>query len=156
MPHPYVTHVTFADGQIILTIELAKSMANESVEISGYATQNSGGFATFYDIQSPGENPDGTVIMYVSATPTKAFQNGEDVTASLRASRVWVTVLKESRDGQTSPRYDPESVGMQGPGAKDGTSWSNIRAVGWASPSPVSTAGDPQASVGNDSPFQGI
>lgn len=153
MPHSYVTKVTLKDGQIVLTVEVDESLAGEPVEISGYATQNSGGFATFYDIQSAGENPDGTVVIYVKATPTKAFQDGEDVTVSLRAARVWVTVLTESQDGQPSPQYHPAPT-QQGPAAGDGTSWSIIRAVGWASPVLLSTPGDGQPSAGSDSSFQ--
>jgi hypothetical protein len=153
MPHPYVTHVTFKDPQIILRIELDKSMANESVEISGYVTQNGGGFATIYDIQSVDATPDGRVEMYVTATPSKAFQNGEAVTASLRASRVWVTVLKESRDGEMTSNYGPESTPPP-PAAEDGTSWSSLRAVGWASPIPPSTPCADQAPAGSDSSFQ--
>lgn len=153
MPHPWVANVAFKDNHLILRIELDISMANQAIEISGYVTQNGGGFATIYDIQSVGKTPDGRVEMYVTATPAKAFQNGEDVTATLRASRVWVTVLKESQDGQTAPRYDPEST-PPGPAAKDGTSWSSLRAVGWASPDPSSASSDDQTPASSDYIFR--
>src|SRR5262245_40431134 len=64
MSLPYVTDVSFKDGKIVLSIQLEKELANESVEISGYATQSNGAFATFYDIQSARENPAGKVMMF--------------------------------------------------------------------------------------------
>jgi len=150
MPNPYVTKVTFKDGQIVLTVELDESLADESVEISGYATQDSGGFANFYDIQNAKENPDGSVIMYVSAAPSQDFMNGQPVTVSLRAARVWVTVLAESQDGQGS-RYHPAKI-PGGTTARDGTTWGELAAVGSVSPLSYPSAG--QASAGSDSNFR--
>lgn len=152
MPHPWVEKATLINGKIVLAIELDEYLAGESVEISGYVTQNNGGFATVYDIQIAEAAPDGSVVMYVTATPSQAFQSGEDVTASLRASRVWATVLTESQDGETPSQYLPASA-AQGVPAKDGTSW-NKRAVAWASPDPSSTPGDSQESAGNDISFR--
>jgi len=119
MPRPFVTNVTFKGGEMVLTVELDKFLANKPVEISGYATQNSGGFATFYDIQSVGETPAGTVVMYVKATPATAFNIGDDVTVSLRASSVWVTVLGEGQDGEMPPNYQPLAL-PQGTPAEEG------------------------------------
>jgi hypothetical protein len=152
MPHPYVTKVTFNDGQLVLTVELDEYLAAESVEISGYATQNSGGFATFNDIQIATKIPDGTVVMYVTATPSEQFKSGEDITVSARASRVWVTVLTESPDGDI-PNYHPMSP-SGGTTAQEGTAWNSVTAVGWAAPAPLSSSSAGKTSAGSDSNFQ--
>lgn len=153
MPHPYVTKVTFKDGQIVLTVELDEYLAGESVEISGYATQNGGGFATFYDIQIANENPDGTVVMYVTAAPSEQFQSGEDITVAARASRVWVTVLTESPDGEVPPPYNPK-LPSDGTTAQEGTTWNSVTAVGWAVPAPLPSSSAIQTSAGSDSSFR--
>ncbi len=146
MPHPYVSTVTFKDGQIVLTVQLDEYLADQPVEVSGYATQNSGGFATFYAIQSAGANPDGTVVMYVRATPEKEFMTGEDVTVSLRAAKVWITVLTE--DGEAAPHDQPGK-------APDGTAWNHVKEVGWASAGPMPSWGAGRSSGGGDSTFPG-
>jgi hypothetical protein len=153
MPHPYVTKVTFTGGQIILTVQvdefLSPEFPNELVEISGYASQNSGGFAIFYDMQPVKATPDGTVLMYIKSTPAQGFKNGEPVTVSLRAAKVWVTVLTESQDGQMTPASATED-----PTPPEGTAWGTVTAVEWPSsggPLPLSSAG--QASAGGDSNF---
>jgi hypothetical protein len=127
MPHGYVTKVTFKAGDIVLTVVLDEYLANEPVEISGFATQNSGGFAIFNDTQSVQENPDGTVIIYVKATPSVEFNTGEDVTVSLRVATVWVTVLGEGQDG-------PEYSKPEGTPTQDGETWSIVKAVGYPKP----------------------
>jgi hypothetical protein len=154
MPHPYVTRVTFTDDQIVLTVQLDLFPSGEFIEISGFATQNSGGFANFYDIQPVKKNPDGTVIMYVKATPTKAFENGEDVTVSLRAAIVWVTVLTETQDEEIEPT-DQSKPATGGATAQAVTALNGVTAVGWASGGPVPSWGAGQASAGSDSSFQG-
>jgi hypothetical protein len=151
MSNPYVTKVTFKDGQIVLTVQLDESLANESVEISGYATQDGGGFATFYDIQNTKENPDGSVVIYVKAAPSQNFMNGQPVTVTLRASRVWVTVLAESQDGPERPYYP--AITSDGTTARDGTTWGELAAVGSVSPLSSSRVG--KTSAGSDSNFRG-
>jgi hypothetical protein len=150
MSLPYVTDVSFKDGKIVLTIQLEKDLANESVEISGYATQTNGAFATFYDIQSAKENPAGKVLMFVKATPTTQFQTGEPVTVALRASRVWVTVLSEAPDGETTSGSGITSP-PTGTAAQDGTTWNTVTAVQWAS---AVTWRAGQTSAGGDSSFR--
>lgn len=151
MPHPWVARATLKNGQIVIAVELDKYLAGKSVEISGYVTQNDGGFATVYDIQIAEPNEDGTVVMYVKATPSQAFQDGEDLTVALRASRNWVTVLAESQDEQQSQSYLPASDTL-GPAAKDGTSWDHRKAVAWASP--LSMPSGDQTSAGNADSFR--
>ena len=126
MPRPHVTKVTFTGGKILLTVELEEFMAGRSVEISGYATQNSGGFATFYDTQTVTATRDGTVIAYVEATSSNGFKNGEDVTASMRASIVWSTVLTGPA-GQTWTPGQPATPEKETP-IQDGATWDTIRA----------------------------
>ncbi len=154
MPHPYVTRVTFTGDEIVLTVQVDLFPVGEFVEISGFATQNSGGFATFYDIQPVKKNPDGTVLMYVRATPTKGFQNGEAVTVSLRAAIVWATVLTESQDGQAQAQDQAASVPADTTAQAD-TAWDSVTAVEWASGGPLPSSSASQASAGNDSSFQG-
>lgn len=147
MAYPYVTKVTFADGKIVLTVELDKYLANESVEISGSATQNSGGFAAFHDVQSVGERPDGAVVMYVTATPSEPFKNDEPVTVFLRASRVWVAVLAQSQHGKAGEPA-PIPVGTRAP---DGATWDTLKSVGYVSPGAWSSSGASHRSAGGAS-----
>ena len=138
MPDSYVTKVTFQDAHdaspayLVLTVQVNKYLVNKPVEISGFATQNSGGFAIFDDIQSVQENPDQpvqenpdeTVTIEVKATPSVNFNTGEDVTVSLRVATVWVTVLGEGQDG---PGYvEPEGTAAQG-----GETWGIVKEVGY-------------------------
>jgi hypothetical protein len=146
MPHPYVTNVTLRDGQIVLTVRVDDFVGDDSVEISGYATQNGGAFASFYDIQPITENPDGTRVVYVKATPSQGFNNGEAVTVSLRAARVWVTVLTEGPEITAT-------YGDTGP-AQEGTTWNNPTSMAWATPGSSSKWSDGQASAGSDSSFR--
>jgi hypothetical protein len=143
MPRPYVSAVTFIEKQIVLTIQLDEYLAGQPVEISGYATQNNGAFANFYAIQSVGANPDGTVVMYVKGTPQTPFMEGEPVTVTLRAAKVWVTVL--TGDGEISPQSQPAK-------ATDGTTWNNAIKEVWASGGPSSSWSAGQA---GDSSFPG-
>lgn len=142
MTHPYVTKVTLKDGQIVLTVEFDAFMADQSFEISGYATQNGGAFANFYDVQVPKEAEDGTVVAYVKAAPLQEFKNNENVTVVLRAARVWVTVLTQPKDGPMPPQGSKVPAEGDNP-AEDGATWNSIRAVGWVSP-----AGSPEWNAG--------
>ena len=139
MPRPYVSAVTLLGGQIVLTVQLDEDLAGQTVEISGYATQNSGGYATFYSNQSAEKNPDGTVVAYVKATPAQEFMTGEIVTVFLRAAKVWVTML--TKEGGWPPNPPPAK-------AADGTSWDVVTNVGWASGGPSSSWRPGQAAAG--------
>jgi hypothetical protein len=152
-PHPWVTKVTIKEKKIVLTVQVDEFTAGESLEISGYATQTSGGFAVVNDIQAvPEQNPDDTAFIYVMASQSRPFQKGEAVTVVLRAGPVWVTVLKEPPAGQgtgsgnlglpPSQVHDP---------AEDGLTWSVITSAGYAEPS--STGDDDQPSTGSEASF---
>jgi hypothetical protein len=149
MPRPFVSNVTLKGREIILTVLLDEYLANKPVEISGYVTQNTGGFAIFYDTQSVHANPDGTVTMYVRATPSGEFRKGEPVTVTLRAASVWITVLAEGQDGQISSPVDPPKRAGGTP-AQDGETWNSVQAVGYPH-----ARGAEWASVGSDSSFRG-
>jgi hypothetical protein len=138
MSEPYVTQVTFKDGQIVLTVRVDAYQPGESLEISGHATQNGGAYAAFYDTKTvPEYNPDGTSYIYVTATPSQEFEKGRNVTVVLRAAKVWVTVLGDS---------PPEGAPVPHVEAGDGSTWSYIRAL-W----PPDTD---QASAGSEASFQ--
>jgi hypothetical protein len=138
MSPPYVTGVTFKNSQIVLTVRVDNFQPGESLEISGQATQNGGAYAAFYDTQSvPERNPDGTAYIYVTATPSQAFEEGRKVTVVLRAAKVWVTVL-----GESPPEQRP--AGHVVP-AGDGSTWSYIQAM-WP-------PDDDQASAGDEAKF---
>jgi hypothetical protein len=128
MSHPYVTKVTLLDGQIMLTLVFDKSMAGLSFELSGYATQNGGAFANFYDVKTPTAAPDKTVVAYIETAPLRPFKNGEDVTVVLRAARVWATVLRQPEDAPP-PGIAPHAwVGTPAP---VGATWNDIRELAW-------------------------
>jgi len=154
--NPWVSQVTFKKGQIVLTVRLDGFQHHESVEISGYATQNSGAFAAFYDIQPVKKYPDDNKIMYVKAAPSREFKDGEDVTVVLRAARVWITVLKQQQDGQVpySLTDRPDLPPADLPSAEDGTIWSGTTAAGYATAGGLFTWTAGETSAGCDSSFQ--
>lgn len=128
MSNQYVTKVTLTNSQIVLTVQVDEFQPGESLEISGYATQNGGALAVFYDIQPvPEQNPDGTTYMYVKALASQEFKKGHDVTVFLRAAKVWVTVL-----GEPQPEKGPSQE--QGELAEEGTAWTMIKAVSTVGP----------------------
>jgi hypothetical protein len=139
MSPPYVTGVTFKNSRIVLTIRVDNFQPGESLEISGQATQNGGGYAAFYDNKCvvPKPNPDGTAYIYVEATPSQAFENSSNITVVLRAAKVWVTVL-----GESPPESRP--VGHAAP-VDDGSTWGYIQAM-WP-------PDDDEASAGNEASF---
>ena len=105
------------DGTLQVSIEVDAFMPGESVEISGYVTQNHGAFATINKYQTIYKKLDEIVNLTVTATPIEGsnpFQQGYDVTVFLWASKVWVTVLGEG------PAQQP---GMPPHLAEPGTVW---------------------------------
>jgi hypothetical protein len=128
MPHPYVETVTITNGKVVLKLQLGLELAGVPVEVTGYATQNGGAFANINHVQTVNKNPDNSVVMYVEATPSQEFQNGENVTVVLRAARVWVTVLNPA--GQNAPQGHVEPADPPG----DPT-W-NLKRASWLSDGP--------------------
>jgi len=129
MPNAYVTSATITDGKIELTVVVDDFVKYGGyVEVSGEATQTSGAFANFYDIQEvPSEpnlppDPDGTehygVVVSATPIPPKKFTDLE-VTTVMRVARVWVTVLGKRGSGAV----------IQPPDAADLTTWDRINQV---------------------------
>jgi len=148
MPRPYVTNVTVQNNQIMLTVKVDGFPDDEPVEISGYATQNDGALAVFYDLPPfPAPYPDGTAYIYVTAPPTQSFKHGHPVTVVLRASRVWTTVLEE----EVEPGGAAVAQAVKGQPAEEGTSWSDVKAEVYARPSSRGNAGP--AVAGNEGNF---
>jgi hypothetical protein len=114
--HTRATQVQIGGGGTIqVSIEVDAFMPGESVEISGYVTQNHGAFATINDYQTINTRLGEIANLTVTATPvpgSNPFQEGHDVTVFLWASKVWVTVLGE---GQVQPQGIPSL--LAGPGA---------------------------------------
>ena len=142
MAHPYVSAVTVKGDQLVLTVQLDKFMAGQPVEVTGYATQNSGAYAAVHDMQTVGANPDDSVIMYVMVTPGKDFMAGEPVTVSLRAVVVkeWITVVRGTAPENGKPTK-----------ATDGTTWASLMGVGWVTGAPSSPSSAGQAPAGGAS-----
>ena len=149
-PFPWVTDVTFKDNQIVLTVKIEGFNPGETIELSGYATQNGGAFAVFNDLQTvPEPNPGNKIFMYVTSLSSRGFVEGDAVTVVFRAARVWTTVLEEGEEGEpggypTAPQ-PPEL-------AEDGTSWSRRRAAAYPAPPPAGNDG--HAAAGGEDNFQ--
>ena len=130
MPNSLVTKAEInGNKQIVLTVKVDAFTDSEYVEVSGYATQNSyettssAGFATFSQIQEikPPKNG-GPAVLKVKAKPTNAFQEGLDVTVTVRVSKVWVTVLSADSGYSTTPEATVP--------APPQTTWASIAGVG--------------------------
>jgi hypothetical protein len=153
MPNPYVTNVTIRNNRVVLTVEATEFTPDETLEISGHATQTGGAFAVFNDIQSvPEPNPDGRAYMWVTARPSAGFKKDHAVTVVLRAARVWTTVLQPQPDpGSSTPPGDVH-LPADGDSADEGTGWSVVTKVAYAVPSSTGDA-DP-AYTGGETSFQ--
>jgi hypothetical protein len=128
MADPYVTSATITDGKITLSILVNAFTPGEYVEISVQATQTSGAFANFYDIQQVPAQPNGNqsdpndkdnFYIYVTGAPTPhQFREDEDFSAFARLSKLWLTVLGA----------DPETTKPTlGQAAPEGTKWTAKR-----------------------------
>jgi hypothetical protein len=154
MPYPWVTDVTVKNNQIVLTVKIEGFTTGERLELSGYATQDGGGFAVFNGLQVvPAPTPDNKITMYVTSVSSQNFQNGSPVTVVLRAARVWVSVLKESQSGQKPGRV---YTGLAQPGqqhpAAEGTTWNDV--ITAENPAAPSGGNVDEASTGSEDSFQ--
>ena len=129
MPESHVTNAKIdRNKHIVLSIAVDAFTPGQYVEVSGCATQNSyeapsdGGFASFSEIQEI-KNPDqtGTVNLTIKAKPFREFQQGRDVTAAVRVSKVWITVLSEDT---------PLASGIPPQVAEPGRAWGQVKEVG--------------------------
>jgi hypothetical protein len=114
--HPYVTSATISGKQITFNVEVTEfGLAGGSVEISGQATQNSGAFASIYQIIPVPAEPNGTgddtgryfVDVTSDTVPPNQFRQSEDVIVYVKVSRPWVTVLgRQPQNKLSAPGTD--------------------------------------------------
>jgi hypothetical protein len=113
MPHSEVTKIELKDNKIYLTVKVDGFDVDESVEISGHATQANGpngAIATFYHLQNPPLplSSDGSFEVTVIADPPSAgFVVGDVITVVGRAAKIWSTVLDGTDEAVWKAR--PES-----------------------------------------------
>jgi hypothetical protein len=155
MPNSLVTKAQI-DGNknIVLSVNVDAFQSGEYVEISGCATQNgyetksSAGFATFSQIQEiKPPKKGGPAVLKVKAKPTNAFQEGLDVTVTVRVSKVWVTVLSAKSGYEANPAPTVP--------APANTIWNSVTGVGGPddySPAPGAPAPLPTPGASPDPP----
>jgi hypothetical protein len=124
--HPWVYSAKITDGTITFRVEVTdfKTDAGD-IEISGQATQEGGAFAPIYAIKNlpadaiKGDENDvdqadrSFVDVNVTQDPKYLFKNGQAVTAFVRVSKAWATVIGQSTTGGGQP----------GQPAPEGTTW---------------------------------
>jgi hypothetical protein len=113
--------------KLALSVLLTGFEPNESVTITGYATQNSGTMVNIFDTQTVGSvSSDKVANVTVYVTPPQEFKPEEEITIVISAAKVWMTVLK--KDG-TDPAPDTTTwqaeyyTGAPGQGGQ-GPAWS--------------------------------
>ena len=99
-----VTKIEVKDGtpqSAVITVQLSGFETGEYAQLSGFAAQKDGGFASIsgeYEIGAV--NPKtGAAVFDVTVTPMKKFMKGTEVTTSLTAAKVWLTVLDDAEGG---------------------------------------------------------
>jgi hypothetical protein len=107
-PHPWVYSAKITDGKITFRVQVTGLHDMEgAIEITGEATQDGGAFAPISCITNIPADPDDAGMYFVDVeaepTPDYPFENDQDVTVFVRASKVWVTVLGPGTD-------DPEKI----------------------------------------------
>ena len=89
------------DGSIDLTVRIAGFQVDYSVEVSGYATQHSGTFATFSETAkvTPANSPDAFELKVTIPKDKLAnLKVGKPITVVTWVSEVWPSVLIEDKD----------------------------------------------------------
>ena len=110
--------------KLALSVLLTGFEKDESVTITGYATQNSGAMVNIFDTQTVDSvNDDNVANVTVYVTPPQEFKPEEEITIVISAAKVWMTVLKKD-DTDTAPgtttwkaEYYPGAPGQTGQGA---------------------------------------
>ena len=128
--HPWIYSAKMGDGEIIFRVEVTDFKPDAGdIEISGQATQEGGAFAPIYAIKNmadavpgdPGDEDEAGrffVDVAVARNPDYPFRSGQAVTAFVRVSKTWVTVI-----GQSTDRLP--SGAEPGQPAPEGTTWDN-------------------------------
>jgi|SRR5215471_1683290 len=89
--------------KLALSVLLTGFAKDESVTITGYATQNDGRMVTIFDTQTVDSvSFDGVANVTAYATPPEDFKPGEDITVVVSAAKVWTTVLKEDEHAKAN------------------------------------------------------
>src|SRR5215471_11815512 len=82
--------------KLALSVLLTGFEKDESVTVSGYATQNGGSMVTIFDTQTVDSvGFDGVANLTVYVTPPEPFNPEEEITIVISAAKVWMTVLKK-------------------------------------------------------------
>jgi len=120
------------DGTINLEIDTYGFDPGTPIEISGHVTQDNGAVATFYHVQEmPKSGP--LLVTKLSVVPAAKpaannFVPGLPITVVVRASQVWITVLREDKDpGARVSHVDGEELRSAWTADDDDAHW----AVSW-------------------------
>jgi hypothetical protein len=106
--------------KLALSVLLTGFEKDESVTITGYATQSSGNLVTLFDTQKVDSvGFDGVANLTVYVTPPAQFKPEEEITIVISAAKVWATVLKNDGTTTWNAEYYP---GAPGPGGQ-GSTW---------------------------------
>lgn len=130
MPHPWVYSAKITGDKITFRVEVTDFKPDAGdIEISGQATQEGGAFVPIYKVTNMAiaekgdpKDPDekGRYFVNVEAVPDPdyPFRNGQAITAFVRVSKAWVTVIGQSTTGLPGR-------GQPGQPAPPGTTWDN-------------------------------
>jgi hypothetical protein len=106
--------------KLALSVLLTGFEKDESVTVTGYATQSSGNLVTIFDTQKVDSvGFDGVANLTVYVTPPAQFKPEEEITIVISAAKVWATVLKNDGTTTWNAEYYP---GAPGPGGQ-GSTW---------------------------------
>ena len=112
-----VTRVAITDGtsqSAVITVQLSGFEKGEYAQLSGFAAQRNGGFASITGEYVIGDVDPATEAadFDVTVTPVKNFVKDKEVTTSLWAAKVWLTVLDHDATGwvwnsvYSAPEYE--------------------------------------------------
>ena len=120
------------DGTINLEIDTYGFDPGTPIEIYGHVTQDNGAVATFYHVQEMPKNGP-LLVTKLSVVPAAKpaannFVPGLPITVVVRASQVWITVLREDKDpGARVSHVDGEELRSAWTADDDDAHW----AVSW-------------------------
>jgi hypothetical protein len=107
--------------KLALSVLLTGFEKDESVTVTGYATQSSGNLVTIFDTQKVDSvGFDGVANLTVYVTPPAQFKPEEEITIVISAAKVWATVLKNDGTTAWKAEYYPGAPGQGG----QGSTWS--------------------------------
>lgn len=113
--------------KLALSVLLTGFNENESVTITGYATQPSGSLVNIFATKTVGSvDSEGVANVIVDVIPPAEFKPEEEITIVISAAKVWMTVLKKDDTDPTpgtttwKAEYYPGAPGQGG----QGSAWS--------------------------------